>query len=442
MNTTTTTHPVRPEEIMALLDGELSVEHGKGVSSHVESCSDCAEIAASFVRGSQLLSSWTVPAGFASSNFENRVTEAFRGGYTRLPFAPAMRLSGFFRRHWIFAAASSATVAALAVLMTFAPRMTYLAQRKQRSMPVDLTRTNSRSEPINGRFVTDQQGRVGTVGKLETLVTPGAVADSNGLFHGVGDHVQDSFSVNSQPITDQQAKAFGGPLIARTVALSIITKQFDSARASINTILARHNGYSASVTVSTPQGAARALEASLRIPVPELSSALSELRVLGYVENETQGGEEVTQQHADLVARLKISRETERRFLAILRERSGGINEVLSTEQSIARVRGEIEQMEAEQKNLEHRVDFATVDLRVSEEYKAQLDSPSPSISIRFHNAFVAGYRGAAETIVGILLFFAEYGPALLTWLLILVPIPWLLWRRWRRNMVTASSVL
>jgi Domain of unknown function (DUF4349) len=283
---------------------------------------------------------------------------------------------------------------------------------------------------------------VGTVGKLETLATPGAVADSNGLFHGVGDHVQDSFSVNSQPITDQQAKAFGGPMIARTVSLSIITKQFDSARASINTILARHNGYSASVTVSTPQGAARALEASLRIPVPELSSALSELRVLGYVENETQGGEEVTQQHADLVARLKISRETERRFLAILRERSGGINEVLSTEQSIARVRGEIEQMEAEQKNLEHRVDFATVDLRVSEEYKAQLDSPSPSISIRFHNAFVAGYRGAAETIVGILLFFAEYGPALLTWLLILVPIPWLLWRRWRRNMVTASSVL
>src|SRR5580658_3382461 len=43
---------------------------------------------------------------------------------------------------------------------------------------------------------------------LVTLATPGAAADSNGLFHGLGDHASNSFSIDGQPITDQQSKVF------------------------------------------------------------------------------------------------------------------------------------------------------------------------------------------------------------------------------------------
>jgi hypothetical protein len=43
---------------------------------------------------------------------------------------------------------------------------------------------------------------------LVTLSTPGIAADSNGLFHGIGDHAENSFSVDGQPITDQQSKVF------------------------------------------------------------------------------------------------------------------------------------------------------------------------------------------------------------------------------------------
>jgi hypothetical protein len=38
-----------------------------------------------------------------------------------------------------------------------------------------------------------------------TLASPGVVADSNGFFHPVGDHAQTQFSIDNQPITDQQA---------------------------------------------------------------------------------------------------------------------------------------------------------------------------------------------------------------------------------------------
>jgi hypothetical protein len=47
---------------------------------------------------------------------------------------------------------------------------------------------------------------------LVTEASPGVSADSNGLFHGLGDHAENSFSVDGQPITDQQSKVFSNQL--------------------------------------------------------------------------------------------------------------------------------------------------------------------------------------------------------------------------------------
>ena len=50
------------------------------------------------------------------------------------------------------------------------------------------------------------------VSSAVTLTTPGIAADSNGLFHGLGDHAENSFSVDGQPITDQQSKVFSNQI--------------------------------------------------------------------------------------------------------------------------------------------------------------------------------------------------------------------------------------
>ena len=47
---------------------------------------------------------------------------------------------------------------------------------------------------------------------LVTLTVPGVAADSNGLFHGLGDHASNSFSLDGQPITDQQSKVFSNQI--------------------------------------------------------------------------------------------------------------------------------------------------------------------------------------------------------------------------------------
>jgi Carboxypeptidase regulatory-like domain/TonB-dependent Receptor Plug Domain len=51
-----------------------------------------------------------------------------------------------------------------------------------------------------------------SLSSLVTLSAPGVAADSNGMFHGLGDHAENSFSVDGQPITDQQSKTFSNQI--------------------------------------------------------------------------------------------------------------------------------------------------------------------------------------------------------------------------------------
>jgi hypothetical protein len=51
-----------------------------------------------------------------------------------------------------------------------------------------------------------------SLSSLVTLSSPGIAADSNGLFHGLGDHAENSFSLDGQPITDQQSKVFSNQI--------------------------------------------------------------------------------------------------------------------------------------------------------------------------------------------------------------------------------------
>ena len=56
-----------------------------------------------------------------------------------------------------------------------------------------------------------------SLSSLVTLASPGVAADSNGLFHGLGDHASNSFSIDGQPITDQQSKVFSNQLPSNAV---------------------------------------------------------------------------------------------------------------------------------------------------------------------------------------------------------------------------------
>jgi hypothetical protein len=63
-----------------------------------------------------------------------------------------------------------------------------------------------------------------SLSSLVTEASPGVAADSNGLFHGLGDHASNSFSIDGQPITDQQSKIFSNQIPSNSVqSLEVIS---------------------------------------------------------------------------------------------------------------------------------------------------------------------------------------------------------------------------
>jgi len=428
-----TTHPFTPEEVMAFLDGELSADRAQSLSAHLDQCTECHEIVSSLSNASKSLSNWTVPA--VPARLENRILDRSHAASNLSEEGFISKLRRFSRLSPALALTAAAFVFVLILIGMSAGRFEKSASAPRREMD----------------YITEQPAAEGqgSLGKLDPLAPSASPVVGDGIRRrGVGASVDFARVDDSKvppppppppPGPHQELEVRWMPMIAHTVSLSIVAKEFDNARAALDSVLARHNGYASGLNVATPQGAARMLQASLRIPAPQLVAAVAELKALGRVELENQSGEEVTQQHADLVARLKNSRETEQRLQAILLERTGKISDVLEVEQEIARVRGEIEQMEAEQKNLEHRVSFATIDLKLGEEYKAQLTTPAPSVAMQFQNATIDGFRSAFQSLLALVLFLAESGPTLLLWLMILWLPAWLFWRRYRRALALGS---
>lgn len=72
------------------------------------------------------------------------------------------------------------------------------------SMDTEIDRQSFRDIPL--------ESQSSGLSSLITLTAPGVTADSNGMIHGLGDHAENGFSIDGQPVTDQVSKTFSNEL--------------------------------------------------------------------------------------------------------------------------------------------------------------------------------------------------------------------------------------
>jgi hypothetical protein len=379
-------HPLSQEQLMAYLDGELSISEATNTAAHLQHCRECQEAAADLQRISRCLSTWQVapPSSTLTENWEKALRESVPQKLLRTN--PA---AWFKWRNWSFG-----FIAAAAVLFAIVPAFLFRHPSESHLAP---------------QIASEEFMRLEQSAKLQK-----APAANNRLSSGSAGRTLLRMPESSPVPPPAQASATAGPLIIRTARLNLTTNDFAHVRESISRVLASYTGYVAQLEMNTPTGEARSLDATLRIPAAQLDATLLELKRLGHVDSESQRGEEVTQRVTDVQARLSNLRTAEARLTDILRQRTGKLADVLAVEEQIDSVRGQIETTEAEQKSLAKQIAFATVQLRVSEEYKKSLTSGHISTGTRLHNAIVEGFQTLADAVIGLLLFFLSYGPVLL----------------------------
>jgi hypothetical protein len=107
--------------------------------------------------------------------------------------------------------------------------------------------------------------------QVVTLASPGVVSDSNGFFHPVGDHAQTQFSIDNQPVTDQQSRLYSNQISQDAVQSMEIITGLAPAEYGDKTSLVVHIVTKSGLDQPKPTGSASFGYSSFKTPTGEVN---------------------------------------------------------------------------------------------------------------------------------------------------------------------------
>lgn len=163
------------------------------------------------------------------------------------------------------------------------------------------------------------------------------------------------------------------PQLIKTVSIRVKVNSVTEAIAAAQAIVAQQQGDVLNLNDERSNNS-RTATLSFRIPASQLDRTVTAVVELGYLQSRTISAEDVTDQLVDADARLRNLRKTEESLLALL-QKSGSIRDILAVNQQISQARQQIEQIEAQLKNLRTRVAYSTVNLTIEQSLAGPADA-------------------------------------------------------------------
>ncbi len=143
---------------------------------------------------------------------------------------------------------------------------------------------------------------------------------------------------------------------------------------------------------------------TLRITSARLPAVLQQLRELGKITSETSTGEDVTDRLIDLGARLRNEERIETELLELIATRKDSqLKDILDVREQLARVRGTIEQLRAQQAAAQKSVSLATILIVI----RAAPEAPKPpppeaGFTDRLSDAAKDGLKSAGNSVISL----------------------------------------
>ena len=149
--------------------------------------------------------------------------------------------------------------------------------------------------------------------------------------------------------------------------IDLLVKSLDATEQAVLELIKDHNGFLAESNIAARTGTQRDATWRVRVPVDHFDSFVSAVSKLGEVRTNHVGSQDVTEEFADLEARIRNKQEEEKRLLKHLADSTGKLEDILAVERELSRVRGEVEQMQGRLRFLANRADLSTVTITATE---------------------------------------------------------------------------
>jgi hypothetical protein len=194
-----------------------------------------------------------------------------------------------------------------------------------------------------------------------------------------------------------------------TVETSVVVARLDDAAQAVRDAVGKAGGYVGEARTSGSDEA-RYASFEVHVPVGRLPAFRAEIARLGEIASDVEKAEDVTEQRADIDARLRNARAEDKRLLELLDKRTGSLADVVAVEKELASVRETIERMEAQSRVLEGQISLATVKLQLSVRYAAGAVGPGR----RILHAAGDGVSTAGSFLLGLVVVAASAGPTVI----------------------------
>jgi uncharacterized protein Yka (UPF0111/DUF47 family) len=236
----------------------------------------------------------------------------------------------------------------------------------------------------------------------------------------------------------QALPSVGQRMIIRNVDVAIVVEDTEETFDQLQDMVQAFDGYIAS---SRRWYSNEQLYASvtLRVPADSLDAVMDRIHDAAIrVERESSTGEDVTEEYADLGARLRNLEATEEELRALLtevRENQGDAEEILAIYRRLTEIRGEIESLKGRQQYLEQMTALATIQLEIrpKEAPRSVIEAASWSPLITASNALRA-LINLTKTLVDVAIYVVFFSPLILIPALVLWLIARLIKSRQRRR--------
>ena len=169
-------------------------------------------------------------------------------------------------------------------------------------------------------------------------------------------------------------------MVVRTARLELRSEDPSAAAAELTRLADAMGGYVASSDASGVGDDLARVDATLRIPADRFEEALAAVRGEGEVLREGVEGKDVTEEYSDIEAQLRSQKALEERMLAIL-AKTEKVDDALTVEKELVRVRSTIETLEGRRKLLAHQVSMATIEVAVLNPTQANAPASETALS-------------------------------------------------------------
>jgi hypothetical protein len=139
---------------------------------------------------------------------------------------------------------------------------------------------------------------------------------------------------------------------------------------------------------------------TIRVPNDQYQNVLAKIRGLGDVNTEASDANDVTEQYTDYQARLRTLQATEQRYLELLAQ-AANINDILTVQDRLDAVRGQIEQLQGQINLLEHTTDLATITIHL-QPLGAAVTTPNGNANIHPLNAASNAWEHSLDALRGL----------------------------------------